>query len=79
MEEMEGAGQPQRKGTKEATIHCGKILRSCSQGWASGEAKDPTPPPGSVLVATAIDCHSPGEPSPNPPPPVYSSLFIARI
>lgn len=24
MEEMEGAGQPKRKGTKEVTIHCGR-------------------------------------------------------
>lgn len=36
MEEMEGAGQPKRKGTKEVTTHCGRWEDRCSSPAARG-------------------------------------------
>lgn len=65
MEEMEGAGQPKRKGTKEVTIHCGrwedeKIGPEVLQPGVGvpPEGKDPIPPPGSVHCGLgAGHCH----------------------
>lgn len=85
MEEMEGAGQPQRKGAKEATIHCGR--------WEDEKTDPEVLQPGVGVLRSQGSHPSPGKcplwlgawppplsaillGSPAPTPLLYTALYL---